>query len=443
MSILTFLARQALLLVTCLCCAVWVPAALDALLDLRIVRSMVLFSPVAGDFLVQEYLPAWTQADLPPETAALLEHGMIHRRADGRALSRTDFENALPFLYAEGMRLRGLVPVTIGDTTYDLEALRRGKLILGLRPSEIAPRRNDPGLYALLDSRPDRVNLIFPEDRFRLRDRLEFVNADSNAPDKALTDAVNAALAREGFVFPATAAFGRDTIIKPWDAGWFLLDSQGGLFNLRRVRDAPLVRRVTLPGEARAVHVQVQETRDGGAAALAVGSRNEVFVLYADMSARQLACDGYDPARHWLKVILDPVSETCVFDDEATIGAVRRPSGQDGPLDRLSRKTPSRSGGPGRAAAWFLSPLRLTLLPEDTGFLAPRLSMGGGWSLFGMAVFGLVSAAATFGRVGGMLATVSALCWGALGGLAGACAAILWRPDAADAMDASPRDEVD
>jgi len=429
MPAMTFLARQGLLFVTCLCCAVWVPVALDAVFDLRAVRSVVLYSPVADAFLIQEYLPGWRQAALPEETAALLEHGMIHRRQDGSVMSRTDFENALPFLYAEGMRVRGLVPVVINGTPYDLEALRRGKLILGLRPPEIAPRRNDPGLHALIDSRPDRVNLIFPEDRFRLRGRLEFVNADNNAPDMGLTDAVNATLAREGFVFPATAAFGRDTIIKPWDAGWFLLDAEGALFNLRRVRDIPVVRRVRFPEGARAVHVQVQETRDGGAEGLAIGAHNEVFVLNADLSVTRLACDGYDPARHWLKVVLDPVNETCVFDDAATIAAVRRPSGQDGPLDRISRQTPSHAGGPGRAAAWFLSPLRLTLLPEDSGFVAPRLSSGGWWSLAGAAFFGLVSAAATLGRSGPAPALL-ALLWGAAGGLAGAFAAILWRPDA-------------
>jgi hypothetical protein len=445
MSVMTFFARQGLFLVACLCFSVWVPVVLDAVFDLRLVRGAVLYSPVTGGFLIQEYLPSWRQDGLSPEEAATIEHGMIHRTEDGAVLTRLEFENALPFLYAEGMRLRGLVPATLAGKTYDLEALRRGKLILGLRPAEIGANRNDPDLYALLDSRPDRVNLVFPEDRFRLRGRLEFVNADTNAPDPALSDAFNAALAREGFAFPATAAFGRDTIIKPWDAGWFLLDATGELFNLRRVRDQPLVRRVALPGEARAAHIQVQENRDGGVMGLAVTRQNEVYALFSDLSAARLDCPGYDPARHRLKVILDPVSETCTFDDGATVTAVRRPARGDGggaapagEAGRIDRPIPSHAGGPGRAASWFVAPMRLTLLPEDSGFVSPRLSMGGGWSLAGMAVFGLAAALAGVRRAG-PVQFLAAFAWGALGGAGAAATAWLWPPEAPAASAPPPR----
>lgn len=435
MSVMTFFARQGLFLVACLCFSVWVPVAMDAVFDLRQVRGAVLYSPVTDGFLIQEYLPAWRQEGLSPDQAAAIEHGMIHRTQDGAVLTRLEFENALPFLYTEAIRLRGLAPMVLAGKVYDLEALRRGKLILGLRPAEVGANRNDPGLYSLLDSRPDRANLVFPEDRFRLRGRLEFVNADTNAPDPALSDTFNAALAREGFVFPATAAFGRDTIIKPWDAGWFLLDAAGGLYNLRRVRDEPLARRVTLPGEARPTHVQIQENRDGAVMGLVIAGQNDVYALYSDLTAARLDCPGYDPARHWLKVILDPISETCTFDDGATVTAVRRPAREAGatgpPIGEarlLSRAAPSHSGGPGRAVSWFISPLRLALLPEDSGFVSPRLSMGGGWSLAGMAVFGLAAALAGHRRAG-LVRFLAAFAWGAVGGAGAAATAWLWPPE--------------
>ncbi len=424
---MTTIARNAVLLLHCLLSAIWIPAALDAALDLRVVRGTILHSPVTGDFLIQEYLPAWQRDSLPPDQAALVEHGLIHRTQDGTVISRERFENALPFLYAEAMRVRGLLPVRVGEDSYDLEALRQGKLILGLRPSEVRPNRNDPGLYALLDSRPDRVNLVFPEDRFRLRGRLEFVNADVNAPDPVMTRAANAALDAAGFVFPASAAFGRDTIIKPWDAGWFFLDATGGLFNLRRVRDEFAAARVAFPAGVRAVHVQVQETRDGKVAGLVLGDKNDVFLLHSDLSVERLACDGYEPARHWLKVVIDPVSETCVYDDEASVTAIRRPCGQAGPVSRIERDVPSHAVGPGRAVSWMLAPLRLTLLPEDTGFVSPRLAVGGVWSLAGSLLWGLAAFALAARRTDPATA-VTTLVWGALGGAAGAAAAIMWTP---------------
>jgi len=100
-----------------------------------------------------------------------------------------------------------------------------------------------------------------------------------------------------------------------------------------------------------------------------------------------------------------------------------RPPGPDQPPDGL----PRRRAGAGRGLVSLA--LRLTLLPEVSGFIAPRLSSGGWWSLAGAAFFGLISAAATLGRSGPAPALL-ALLWGAAGGLAGAFAAILRRPDA-------------
>lgn len=438
---MTTIARNALLLLHCLLCAIWIPTALDAALDLRSVRGVILHSPVTGGFLIQEYLPPWQRDALPADQAALVEHGLIHRTDDGTVISRERFENDLPFLYAEAMRVRGLLPVRVGEKAYELEALRQAKLILGLRPSEVRPNRNDPGLYALLDSRPDRVTLLFPEDRFRLRERLEFVNADVNAPDPTITRAANAALESAGFVFPASAAFGRDTIIKPWDAGWFLLDATGGLFNLRRIRDEFVTARVALPEGVRAVHVQVQETRDGNVAGLVLGDKNDVFLLRSDLSVKRLACDGYEPTRHWLKVVIDPVSETCVYDDEAFITAICRPHGQDGPITRITRNVPSHAVGPGRAVSWLLAPLRLTLLPEDTGFVSPRLAAGGFWSLAGSLLWGLAAFVAAARRTNPATA-ITALVWGAFGGVAGTMAVIMWMPRTPRSQSATARQRL-
>lgn len=425
---LATLARQALLLVHVLTAAVWLPLILDMAFDQRLVRTIILHSQVLDRFLFIEYVPSWLRHTLPPEEAKLMEHGMIHRTEDRTPISREAFENALPFIYSEGMRLRGLLPVTINGHEYDLEALRRGKTILGVAAADPDRSRLVPPLHALLDSRPDRVSLTFPEDRFRLRDGLEFVNADTNTPDQELSAAFNQALADTGFVFPARAAFGRDMILKPWDAGWFLLDAQGSLFNLRREHDRPLVRKVLLPPGAVVRHVQVQESRDKNVAAMLVTENRNVMMILADMSARALHCEGYDPDRHDLKVALDPIGETCIFDDGSRATALRRPAGQEGPVTRLDLDVPSGGSGPGRIISWLLSPLRLTLTPDNTVYVAPRLSTGGTWSLLGSLVWGLAGAA-WVGSRHGFRPAASALIWGTLGGAAGALAAWLWRPE--------------
>jgi hypothetical protein len=423
---ITSIARQSLLLINALVAAVWLPVILDTVLDLRTVRTIILHSPVSNQFLFIEYVPTWLRGSLTDEETMLMEHGMIHRTEDRTPVSRETFENALPFIYSEGMRLRGLVPVTINGQDYDLDALRRGKTILGISAADPSRARLAPALHALLDTRPDRVSLTFPEDRFRLRDKLEFVNADSNSPDPELSEVFNQALTQAGFNFPARNAFGRDMVLKPWDAGWFLLDAKGDLFNLRREHDRPLVRRVKLPEGCRVAHVQVQESRDKNVAALLVSDKREVMVIGFDMTIRGLHCPDYDPSRHDLKVVLDPVGETCVVDSASQATALWRPTGQTGPVANLNLGVPSGEPGPGQILSWLLAPVRLTLSPDNTVFVAPRLDTGGGWSLLGSLIWGM-GGAARIGRKQGLRPVISALIWGSAGGVAGTLSACLWQ----------------
>lgn len=423
------IARQGLLLVNVLAAAVWLPMIMGMVLDLRSVRTIILHSPVSSQFLYMEYVPSWLRDSLKDEEKRLTEHGMVHRTEDRTPISREAFEYQLPFIYSEGMRLRGLLPVTMNGREFDLDALRQGKTILGVSPADLARARLIPALHALLDARPDRVSLTFPEDRFRLRGGMEFVNADTNAPDPKLSEVFNQALGQAGFSFPARVAFGRDMILKPWDAGWFLLDAGGGLFNVRRMFDKPDVRRVALPPDTRVAHVQVQESRDRNVAALIVTEDDTVMLLMADMTVRALHCPGYDSARHNLKAVLDPVGETCIYDDARRITALRRPAGEQEPVTRLDLNVPSGGMGPGRIASWLLTPVRLDPTPESTVFVEPILSVGGVWSLLGSLCWGVVGAVCV-GRRRGHGQALSGLVWGALGGAAGALAAWLWRPEA-------------
>ena len=391
------IARGALFSLTALLAAIWLPLGLDALLDLRSVRSISLLSPVTGSFVWREYIPSWQETTLPAGETINLEHGLLHRDATGAVISREQFENALPFQYAESLRVRGLLPVTIQGRSFDAEALRQGRLILGIRPADFGPARLDPGLYALLDSRPDRVNLVFPEDRFRLRGGLEFVNADHNAPDPAVSDAANTALADAGFTFPAKDAYGRDTILKPWDAGWFLTDAAGALFRLRRLYDQPVAERVPLPPEIQVAHVQVQEAPRQHAAGLLVTSTNAVYLLGADLSLRPLPCPGYDPARHWLKIVVDPFGDTCIFDDNSAITAIARPANGADTI-QAARAVPSASPGPGAAFSWLIMPLHLSLTPETTSHIAPAVTFGGLWSMAGLGLWGMAGGVGVWWR---------------------------------------------
>ncbi|MBW2098180.1 MAG: DUF4857 domain-containing protein [Deltaproteobacteria bacterium] len=59
-------------------------------------------------------------------------------------------------------------------------------------------------VFPLLESQPGRTGLRFPEDAFRMTDRMEFINVDTNTVDKRLTEQFTGALREAGFVFSCT-----------------------------------------------------------------------------------------------------------------------------------------------------------------------------------------------------------------------------------------------
>lgn len=202
----------------------------------------------------------------------------LHRDHAGRVLTREEFERLLPFLYPENMAVWGLLPLELGGKSFDKDALYRERQTFELKPDMLPGLGPDAGVHPLQESRPERAGLAFPEDRFRLGPRLEFVNADANAVDEGLTTRFTQALARAGCVFPLRAAFGQDSLFKPFDEGWFLLDAAGGLFHVKRERDQPRVVRIPLdPGlRVRAVHQRENEQRG-----LLLAEDGRVFLLLA------------------------------------------------------------------------------------------------------------------------------------------------------------------
>lgn len=113
------------------------------------------------------------------------------------------------------------------------------------------------------------------------------------------------------------------------------------------------------------------------------------------------------------------------MDSASQATALRRPTGQTGPVASLNPGVPSGEPGPGQILSWLLAPVRLTLSPDNTVFVAPRLDTGGGWSLLGSLIWGM-GGAAWIGRKQGLQPAISTLIWGSAGGVAGTLSACLW-----------------
>ena len=387
-------ARWSLLLLTVFLLAAWLPQLKELLFEYRFGKTHLFYSPVAKTFVYKELLGEG--------------HQFIYRDREGNDYSREEFESLIPFIYYKNMELWGKLPLELEGRSFDKAAIRAERQVLQLKPEELPGHAPRIQLFPLLESNPGRARLRFPENVFRPGDQLEFIDSDHNSPNPRhashdgdgdhvhptpeLTATFTEALAKAGFRFPVEATFGRVSILKPFDAGYFLLDADGGLFHLIRVNAQPRVQAVPLPDGLAVRHVKVTENKRKETLGLLLDQEDQLYIIgYEDNRLTPLDLPDYVPDRMELKIIFNPLYRTAIYSDRETIHAVVMDRDYQ-PLERYSR-TMAMAAPRLPDRIWnALVPFSLSLHEPDSRYLSlrPRLHS---WSAAAGSALALLLAA--------------------------------------------------
>ncbi len=239
--------------------------------------------------------------------------------------------------------------------------------------------RNLPGhtpkqeFWPLLNTDPAQAGLVFPDDRFRLTDSaMEFINADFNAVDEQLTAAWTSALKAEGFVFPARSVAGNFTILKPFDDGVFVVDSQYAVFHLQRVENQISVTRTPIDPALETRYITVVESTLRQFHGLLLDGHGRLHLLTTDnYKLIALPVAGYDPESMDFKILFDPLYKTCVYSNATTIWAVALDEHYQAIASHthtMSRAVPTAT----QKIANFLFPFRLVMSTENSRMVNPQ-----------------------------------------------------------------------
>lgn len=366
------LARWSLLALAIALLAVWLPLGKDLLFEYRYGKTDLFYSPVIERFVYKELLGDG--------------HQFVYRDETGTDYAREAFEALIPFIYYKNMELWGKLPLELEGRRFDKASIQAARQVLQLDPEELPEHRPRIQLFPLLESNPGRARLRFPEDIMRPGQRLTFINSDANRIDPALTRTFTETLAAAGFAFPAVATFGRVSILKPFDAGFFLLDARADLFHLKRVDDAPVVARVPLPAGVDVRHVKVAENKRGEYLGLVLSEDDRLFLLgQQDYALTPLPLPAYDPERMALKILFNPLYRTAIYSDQTHVHAVAMD--QDfRPIDRYSREMAMARTRPVDQVWSALVPFSLALEDPSGRYLRLQPSLHGQTALIGIGL---------------------------------------------------------
>lgn len=162
----------------------------------------------------------------------------------GNVYNSTEFDSLMPLLNYRQLMADGRLPDSIEGYAITPQILRAKSVVFKYTPRDVDTPI--PELYVLFESMPKRVGLEVPDDVFRLKDNIEFIDAQTNSINVDKSKTFQDALEKEGFVFPAQWASGNPNPRKPYDEGYFSLDAKGNLFHLKMVNGRPFVKNTNI-----------------------------------------------------------------------------------------------------------------------------------------------------------------------------------------------------
>ncbi|PIE74637.1 MAG: hypothetical protein CSA18_04080 [Deltaproteobacteria bacterium] len=288
----------------------YIPKGYKNFFEKNIGKTYLFFSPVLKKFVFREMTGEG--------------HQFITEDEDGNSLTRKEYESAIPFIFYKNMDIWGKLPLKIDGKTYDKEFIKSHRQIFQLTPKMLPENHPRVPIYPLLESRPERARLMFPENSFMFTDKeMLFINSDFNKKDEKLTSLFTSALLQNGFKFPAKKVFGKVTILKPFDEGYFVLDNDENLFHIKKIKGNPFIKNTQVKIDSGIRFIKVIENKKRKYYGFIVSNSGDIYFLtYKNYSVIKLPVKYYNPETMDLKVILNPVVNTIIYSDDKNVYGV-------------------------------------------------------------------------------------------------------------------------
>lgn len=342
------------------------------------------------------------------------------RDMSGNVYDQAQFDSLLPLLNYRQLMSDGRMPDSIGGYAVTMQLLRVYSVMYRYNPSDIDMPQ--PGLHIMYEAMPKRVGISATDDVFRFKDKMEFIVANGNYVDSGKSDMFNKELGKKGFEFPAQGVWGNPNPRKPYDEGYFCLDSKGDLFHIKMVNGRPFVKDT---GVGKAIDIKffaMHEVATKRYYGYIYDKTGNVYILEA-------ADGGYIPT----KLDIEPLDMTR---DRMTIMGnmlywtvtVTRPDGMDcyaldcADMKRIEDHHVDREPGKWDRVSEYLFPYYITLTDKNSYYVYPRLQTTGFYGLITNVVLAVCALFVFRKRSAGM---VFPFVYVALTGIAGFVAMLL------------------
>lgn len=199
-------------------------------------------------------------------------------RGNSRRLTVSDRDSLVPQLYYRQLAASEKLPDTITGIEITQHILRSNELFLNASPRDV--NKVTPGIWLMMESMPDRVDLSDPEEAFRFtKDGIEFINISDNSINTDRSRRFTRALQSQGFITPAMDLSANITSRKAYDEGYLMIDADGKPFHIKQQGGRPWVSAINLPEGVKASKIMITEENDRSVIGLLTDIDNNLYII--------------------------------------------------------------------------------------------------------------------------------------------------------------------
>ncbi|MDR1624562.1 MAG: DUF4857 domain-containing protein [Tannerellaceae bacterium] len=297
------------------------------------------------------------------------------RDGAGNLYTTAQYDSLMPLFNFRQLMVDGRLPDSIDGHEITPPILMSKSIIYRYSPAKF--KTPDVGLYMMYESMPKRVGLELPDDVFRMKDKIEFIDNASNTINTQKSQTFQQALDKAGYSFPTQWVSGNMNPHKRYDEGYFCLDDSRQLFHVKMVNGRPFVRNTHIGDSITIEGFTVYEAADKRFYGFLFDKMGSAYIIESD--------EGKYKA---LKLDIPPIN---LENDEMMIMgnllywtvSVTSKKGKDiyalksGTLECLQKIAIERTPGKWDNVSAWLFPAYLTFEHNNSDFIYPRLTVTG------------------------------------------------------------------
>lgn len=296
----------------------------------------------------------------------------------GKRYSSIEFDTLIPLLNYRQLMSDGLLPDSLEGVEISPRILMSKSVVWHFRPAVFSSP--NLGLYGMLETMPLRGGLSVPKDLFRIENKMEFIDAETNSVNEEKSQIFADMLAKRGYEFPTKWAVGDANTRKSYDEGYFCLDNANRLFHIKMVNGRPYVRDTGASDSIEIAQYAIHNASDKRFYGFIFSTKGELYIL-----------EGRDGKYIPLKLDIPNIDIT--QDRVMIMGnifywtiSITTPEGKTfyalraDNLKQIADYHVDRTDNMWDLAKQWLLPFYITMESDNSDYIYPRIKIGGSYS---------------------------------------------------------------